>query len=79
MSSPLQTTPSATPGVDQLLTVDEVAKLLRLGRSTVYLEIQAGRIPARKARGSSRIRSSDLQAYIESLPALQTKSEEHDQ
>ena len=55
--------------VDRLYRIEEAADLLRLSRSTIYLEIDDGRIPVCKARGSTRIKGSDLQAYIDSLEA----------
>jgi len=52
-----------------LLTVSEVAKLLRLGESTVYELIAKGKIGAFRigpANGGIRISQDDLDAYLAS-------------
>jgi excisionase family DNA binding protein len=51
---------------DEVLTIKEVAALLKLAEKTVYLMAQGGEIPAFKARGQWRVRRSDLDAWIES-------------
>ncbi len=51
---------------DQVLTVREVAELLKLAEKTVYSMAQRGEIPAFKVRGQWRIQRTDLQAWIES-------------
>jgi excisionase family DNA binding protein len=51
---------------DEVLTIKEVAALLKLAEKTVYLMAQGGEFPAFKARGQWRIRRSDLDAWIES-------------
>ncbi len=51
---------------DEVLTIKEVATLLKLAEKTVYLMAQGGEIPAFKARGQWRIRRLDLDAWIES-------------
>jgi excisionase family DNA binding protein len=49
-----------------LLKIDpEVTGLTRLGRTTVYAEIAAGRLRAVKVGRSVRIRRDDLEAWIE--------------
>lgn len=59
------------PALDdlRLYAVTEVAELLRVSRSYVYAEIQAGRLrPVRLGRGDRnkmRISSVDLRAWIE--------------
>jgi excisionase family DNA binding protein len=57
---------------DRLLRIEDVAQVLGLTRSAVYQLLEAGLIPTvspslgGKAR---RIRASDLDAFIASLPA----------
>ncbi len=51
---------------EKLLTVDEVAGILRVSPSTVYRRIQAGELPAVKlGHRQVRIKPEDLAAYIE--------------
>jgi len=51
---------------EKLLTVDEVAEILRVSPSTVYRRIQAGELPAIKlGHRQVRIKQEDLDAYIE--------------
>ncbi len=51
---------------EKLLTVDEVAEILRVSPSTVYRRIQAGELPAIKlGHRQVRVRQEDLDAYIE--------------
>lgn len=51
---------------DNVLTIKEVADLLKLAEKTVYSMAQRGELPAFKVRGQWRIQSVDLQAWIES-------------
>jgi|GEM_PF-7001278 len=50
----------------QLLTVPEVAKLLRLSRATVYKLLQRGELSSYKIGVARRISLAALQAYISS-------------
>jgi len=52
-----------------LYTVLEVADILLSNTDVVYSEIRAGRLPALKL-GRMKIRGSDLEQYIENLPAM---------
>ena len=54
---------------DLLLRVPEVVDRLGVSRAKVYELIAAGRLRSVKIDGCRRVRSSDLQAYISSLPA----------
>jgi excisionase family DNA binding protein len=54
---------------DEILTVQEVAALLKVADKTVYTMAQQGEIPAFKVRGQWRFRRADLDAWI----AAQTK------
>ena len=51
--------------MDKILTVPEVAKYLKLDKSTVYYMIQRKQIPHLKIGKSVRIRESDLLKWIE--------------
>ena len=53
-----------------LLNVDEVAHRLGVSRRTAYRLLKSGDLPKPvKIRGMNRWRSTDLAAYIASLPA----------
>lgn len=47
-----------------LLTVAEVAQVLRVSNMTVYRLIKAGELPALRVGKNYRIRERDLEAYL---------------
>lgn len=49
---------------DEILTVQEVAALLKVADKTVYTMAQKGEIPAFKVRGQWRLRRTDIDAWI---------------
>lgn len=49
----------------QLLTAGEVADLLRVSTMTVYRLIRGGELPAVRVGRSYRVRSVDLDSYLE--------------
>ncbi len=49
---------------DEMLTIKEVAALLKLAEKTVYSMAQNGELPAFKVRGQWRIRRVDLDSWI---------------
>ena len=53
---------------DEVLTIKEVAALLKLAEKTVYAMAQAGEIPAFKIRGQWRIRRTELDQWIDAQP-----------
>jgi excisionase family DNA binding protein len=53
---------------DEVLTIKEVAALLKLAEKTVYSMAQQGEIPAFKIRGQWRIRRSELDQWIDKQP-----------
>lgn len=53
---------------DEVLTIKEVAALLKLAEKTVYSMAQQGEIPAFKVRGQWRIRRSELDRWIDKQP-----------
>ncbi len=53
--------------IDEILTVQEVATLLKVADKTVYTMAQRGELPAFKVRGQWRFRRADLDAWIASL------------
>ncbi len=50
---------------DEILTIQEIAALLKLADKTVYSMAQAGELPAFKVRGQWRVRRVDFDAWIE--------------
>ena len=50
---------------DEVLTIKEVAALLKLAEKTVYAMAQAGEIPAFKIRGPWRIKRTELDQWID--------------
>jgi excisionase family DNA binding protein len=50
-----------------LLTVDEAAEKLSLGKSSIYSEMAAGRLKAVKVGRARRIPFAALDAYVELL------------
>jgi excisionase family DNA binding protein len=57
---------------DEILTLPEVAKLLKVAEKTVYTMAQRAEIPAFKVRGQWRFKRADIDAWIE-----QQKSDAH--
>lgn len=53
---------------DPLLKVAQVATLIGQGRTTTYGLIMSGQIPSVKIGRSRRVRKSDVEAYVASLP-----------
>ncbi len=51
----------------------EAAAVAGVGRSTIYEEINAGRLIARKARGRTVILREDLNAWLAALPTLKAE------
>jgi len=54
--------------LDDVLTIKEVAALLKLAEKTVYAMAQAGEIPAFKIRGQWRIRRTELKQWMDAQP-----------
>lgn len=54
------------PDSDEILTIREVASLLKIGAKTAYTMVQSGELPGFKVRGQWRFRRSDIRAWIES-------------
>jgi excisionase family DNA binding protein len=54
---------------DTLLTLHEVAGLLKVAEKTVYTMAQRGELPAFKVRGQWRFKRADLDTWIEERKA----------
>jgi len=63
---------------DEILTVLEVAALLKVADKTVYTMAQKGQIPAFRVRGQWRFRRLDIDAWIEAQTTAQRRPEEDD-
>ena len=50
---------------DEILTVQEVATLLKVAEKTVYTMAQQGELPAFKVRGQWRFKRVDIDRWIE--------------
>jgi len=49
---------------DEILTIREVAELLKIGSKTAYTMAQEGDLPGFKVRGQWRFRRSDIDLWI---------------
>jgi len=49
---------------EQVLTIKEVAEILKLAEKTVYSMAQAGELPAFKVRAKWRIRKVDFEKWM---------------
>lgn len=54
---------------DSILTLPEVAHLLKVAEKTVYTMAQRSQLPAFKVRGQWRFKRSDLDQWIEDQKA----------
>lgn len=54
--------------LDEVLTIKEVAALLKLAEKTVYAMANAGELPAFKIRGQWRIRRTELERWMDEQP-----------
>jgi excisionase family DNA binding protein len=61
--------PPSRPNLDYLLTVEDLAKLYKVSKRTVWRWSKAGRIPApvRCSKISVRWRASDIQKHLDTL------------
>jgi excisionase family DNA binding protein len=53
------------PGITRLLTVAEVASVMRVSRMTVYRLIRRGQLKAIRVGRNYRVRENDLDEYLE--------------
>lgn len=66
----LNATPDRTATYDpmEMLTIEEVAALLKVSKSWVYSQAQSGRLPAKKmSYRALRFFRKDVQAFVEGL------------
>jgi excisionase family DNA binding protein len=55
---------------DPILTLPEVATLLKVAEKTVYTMAQTGQIPAFKVRGQWRFKHDDIDLWIDEQKAV---------
>ena len=53
---------------DEILTIREVAALLKIGEKTAYTMAQSGDLPGFKVRGQWRFRRIELDRWIDEQP-----------
>ncbi len=63
---------------NEVMTIKEVAALLKLAEKTVYGMASRAEIPAFKIRGQWRIRRSELEKWIDSRPRGSTSQTPED-
>ena len=56
---------------DEILTLPEVAQLLKVADKTVYTMAQQGQLPAFKVRGQWRFKRLDIDRWIEQQKSAQ--------
>lgn len=63
---------------DEILTIRELAALLKIGEKTAYTMAQSGELPGFKVRDQWRFRRADIDAWIDKQvkPAADTKEDE---
>ena len=54
----------------ELLTVADVCARYRIGRTTLYREVAAGRLRLRKLGSATRISQEDADAWAKALPIV---------
>lgn len=60
---------NSIPAASLLVTPEEAARALRIGRSKVYELIASGAIKSVRIGRSRRVRWGDLQAFVDNLAA----------
>jgi excisionase family DNA binding protein len=59
---------------DEVLTIKEIAALLKLAEKTVYAMANEGELPAFKIRGQWRIKRAELDKWIDAQPRSDGRS-----
>ncbi|OYN98162.1 hypothetical protein CGZ95_13255 [Enemella evansiae] len=65
---------ASDPRQPLLLTVNEAAEALGVGRSTVYDMVARDELPAVTLGKSMRIRRADIERYVETLPKAKRRA-----
>lgn len=54
-------------------SVTELVAIGPLGRSKIFTEIRAGRLPARRAGNRTVVMADDFEAYLSNLPPVEPR------
>ena len=65
----------ASEAYEEILTLPELAKLLRVAEKTVYTMAQGAELPGFKVRGQWRFRRRDIDQWIAGVRELDTKGQ----
>lgn len=68
----------AEPNPEDILTADEVARLLRMPRSTIYSLAQEARIPSFKVGRQWRFRKSALEQWVKNQEQRSPRSRQRE-
>lgn len=74
---PCHLLPESRPVKDEILTLPEVAQLLKVAEKTVYTMAQRGDLPAFKVGGQWRFRRADLDDWIDRKTRWADDEEKH--
>ena len=75
MKDPTMTDTVTLPAEPLAVGIIDATRLLGVGRSTLFEEIRAGRLQARKAGRRTLILRDDLRAWLNTLPSSQSSTE----
>lgn len=59
--------------IDDILTIQDVAKYLKLNEKTAYRLVAEGKLPGFKVGGAWRFRREDLETWIEKQKTIDAK------
>jgi excisionase family DNA binding protein len=62
-------------GLDEIMTLEEMAKYLKIGKSTLYNMVREGKIPAMKIANQWRFRKEDIDRWLKEQNFFTTKTE----
>jgi len=65
-----------TPMVEEVLTIKDIAEILKLAEKTVYSMASSGELPAFKIRGQWRVRRADFERWMTDKASNRAKSDE---
>ena len=66
--------PDDTTAIPEVATIPEVARFLRVSKTTVYKMIKEGELPAKRIRGQWRIMRRALDEYLTTGAATEVAS-----
>lgn len=57
-------------------SVEQLQKIIGVGRTTVYQLLKSGRLPAKKLNGRTLVLKSDLEKFLQDLECYPSKQKE---